>query len=516
MENLKSWFKQHFANSPETRQCVYVWLIAVSTAVLHLAVAGRYGIFRNELYFIVCGRRPAFGYVDQPPLVPLLAAATQLFGVHVWLLRLPAIAAAVALVPLSAAFARLFSRRTSAIVAAALAAAIAPALAALTATLTTATFEPLAWTACAYFLARWVKLNENRALLWAGLVAGISMEAKYGIAMWLIGLAVGLLATPARRIFAQKSFWLALAIAFAIGAPSLIWQALHGWPFLALIAHHHATGTNLTGSPLVFEIDQAIHMNLLLAPLWLAGVIAPFLIEELRPFRFLSVAFVVTTAVNILTGGKNYYLFAVYPTMFAVGVVILEKFKSWMVAAWLTAATVFFAIAVPLALPVLDPPALARYMARTHIKPRPEETAAIGAPLTQMFSDELGWKELEAQVSSVYHSLPAGEQKKAAILAPVYGDAAAIDFYGRADGLPPVISGANQYYLWGTRGYDGSIVILVNERRSRWRRFCEDLQDAGTFGVQYAMPYERDRPIFLCRGLRFDLNKAWPRFRRYE
>ena len=65
-------------------------------ATVYLSVAGRYDTFRNELYFIVCGRHPDFGYADLPPLVPLIAAGTQLFGDHTWLLRVPAIAAAVA------------------------------------------------------------------------------------------------------------------------------------------------------------------------------------------------------------------------------------------------------------------------------------------------------------------------------------------------------------------------------------------------------------------------------------
>ena len=72
-------------------------LVAAVVALVHLVSAGRYGLFANELYFIVCGRHPAIGYVDQPPLVPLLAAATQLGGINAWLLRLPAVLAAVAL-----------------------------------------------------------------------------------------------------------------------------------------------------------------------------------------------------------------------------------------------------------------------------------------------------------------------------------------------------------------------------------------------------------------------------------
>jgi hypothetical protein len=80
-----------------------VWLVAALVAIVHAATAGRYDAQRNELYFLVCGWHPDFGYVDQPPLVPLIAAATQVFGVNIWMLRLPATIAAVGLVLLCAA-----------------------------------------------------------------------------------------------------------------------------------------------------------------------------------------------------------------------------------------------------------------------------------------------------------------------------------------------------------------------------------------------------------------------------
>jgi hypothetical protein len=155
-----------------------IWAIAALSLVAHAAVAGRYDFFRNELYYIVCGRHPAFGYADQPPLVPLLAAATQIFGLSAWLLRLPAALAAASLVPLTAAFARLLGGTTQSAILAALAAAIAPALIALTQIMTTSTFEPLAWTAAAYLIARAAILDDRRALLWAGLATGIAMQAK--------------------------------------------------------------------------------------------------------------------------------------------------------------------------------------------------------------------------------------------------------------------------------------------------------------------------------------------------
>ena len=162
-------------------------IVAVVVAVVHLMSAGRYGFFANELYFIVCGRHPAIGYVDQPPLIPLLAAATQIGGVNLWLLRLPAVLAAVALVPLVVAFARLLGGSTRAAWLAAVAAAASPMLTAMGAAVSTSTFEPLAFTAVAYFVLRGVLLAESRAFWWAGLIAGIAHASKIRHHILVIG-----------------------------------------------------------------------------------------------------------------------------------------------------------------------------------------------------------------------------------------------------------------------------------------------------------------------------------------
>jgi len=428
------------------------WLIAFVIGLVHLTVAGRYDIFRNELYFIVCGRHPDFGFVDQPPLVPLLAAATQLFGDNPWLLRLPAVAAAAGLVILTAWFARLLGGNATAAFIAGVAAGIAPALIALTTTTTTATFEPIAWTAFAYFLTRAVVQGDRRAVLWAGVVAGIAMEAKYGIAFWIVPLGIGVLLTPARRILVWPALWLGALVALLLGVPSLIWQGLHGWPFLEVHANHLAKGANFTGTPIRFEVIQLFGMNILLAPLWVSGVVAPFLWAPLKPARFLSVGLLGATMLVFLAHGKDYYLFSVYPSLFAVGAVVLAQVRPVVRNVWLAAALIVSLIVAPVVLPILDPPALAAYLSFSHLAPPPSEAAAVGAPLTQLFSDELGWRDLEKQVASIYHSLPVEERTRTAILAADYGEAAALDVYGQRDGLPPALCGQNQYFLWGARG----------------------------------------------------------------
>jgi hypothetical protein len=420
------------------------WSVAGVVFLVHALVAGRYDAFRNELYFIVCGRYPAFGYVDQPPLVPLLAALTQLAGDDVWLLRLPAVLAAALLVPLTVSFARLLGVGRTGAWLAAIAAATAPLVEAVTSTLTTATFEPLLWTLTAYLITRALVRDEPRCLIWAGIVAGVALETKYGIVIWLIGLA----------------------------------------------------------------------------PLWLAGVIAPFLRAPnggagLARFRFLSIAFVVSLVVVFATHGKSYYLAGAYPALFALGAAACSALPGPLAGAWMALTAVNFALAMPLVLPVLAPDSLARFLARAPLRPHPVEVAGLGAPLTQVFSDEFGWRDLERKVADVYRALPATDRARAAILASNYGEAAAIDVYGGADHLPPAISEQNQYYLWGPRGYDGSVVIAVNAKPEFWSRICASSNIAATFGVPYAMPYERDRAILVCRGLPVPLEYAWARFKRY-
>ena len=485
-------------------------LVAAVVAVMHLVSAGRYGIFANELYFIVCGRHPAIGYVDQPPLVPLIAAFTQLGGTNTWLLRLPAVVAAVALVPLTVAFVQLLGGNGRAAWLAAVACGAAALITAMSAALSTSTFEPLAFTAVAYFITRGMLLAEPRAYLWAGLIAGIELEAKYGIVFWLIGIALGLLLFGDRSVWRSRDFWIGAAIAVLLILPNAAWQLAHGLPFLELVRNDNAG--NLTGSPLHFALDQLFLMNGLLAPLYVIGIVAPFVSKRMAHARFLSVAFVVTAVLIVVTHGKDYYLAGAYPTMFAVGAVACTRLWRWFVALWAVLAAANGALALPFVLPLDSPARLAVMLSK--FSPPPMEKACIGAPLGCIFSMEFGWQELAARTEGVYAALSRADRDKAAILASNYAEAGAIDVYGK--GLPPALSGNNQYYLWGPRGYDGSVVIAVGFEPSALAPLCGSVTVAARYGSSpYEMPYERNRPIVVCRNMHPSLAARWSEFKHY-
>lgn len=487
-------------------------IVGAIVAVLHLATAGRYGFFVNELYFIVCGRHPAVGYADQPPLIPLLSALTQLGGTNLWLLRLPAVVAAVALVPLTVAFAQLLGASGRGAWLAAIAAAASPMLTAITATLTTSTLEPLAWTAIAYFVTRAVVRDEARAWWWAALIAALSLEARYGVIIWIAALGIGLLTTRERTALRSRALAAGAVVAVVIALPNAVWQLAHGLPFLEVI--HNDNADNFTGTPLVFTIDQIFSNNLVLAPLWVAGIVAPFALSRLARFRFLAIAFAAAALIVFLTHGKNYYLAGAYPAMFALGAAAATSLPRLVVALFSVLAAANGAFALPFVLPLYAPAKLAAIVERMPVKLRPVEKASIGAPLTQVFSYEFGWEALAQRVTSVYASLAPSDRARAAIFATTYGEAAAIDVFG--NGLPPALSGNNQYYLWGPRGYDGSIVIAVDVDPARWSAWCDSLRIVARYGDSpYVMPRERDRPIVICRGLHPALAQLWPQLKFY-
>ncbi len=222
-------------------------------AVLHLAFANRYDLFRDELYFIVCGRHAAFGYVDQPPLVPVTAAALYALGGETWIVRSPAVFAAAALAWVVVRFVRLLRGGDVAAWLAGVGVGVAPMFAGLTATLNTTTFEPLAWTVVAYGLARVAVLDDGRALIWTGALAGLAMEAKYALPLWLLGLTFGLVLTRERRIFARRELWLGIVLASAIALPSVVWQGLHGWPFVEIVRNAHEKDSAV--APLDFALN---------------------------------------------------------------------------------------------------------------------------------------------------------------------------------------------------------------------------------------------------------------------
>ena len=486
---------------------------------LHAAFAGRYDLFRDELYFIVCGQHPAFGYADQPPVVPMLAAGFYALGHSVWLTRLPVTLAAAALAWLAARFARVLGGNAWAAAGAALCVTIAPILMGIAATLNTTVFEPLAWTAIAFCLVLANQTGDRRALWLCGLIAGLDFEVKYALVFWLISLACGLVMTSQRKLLARKDLWIGVALTAVIAVPSAIWQVTHGLPFLELAAA--AKYKNADTPPVAFMLNQVLILGPLLAPVWICGLIGPFVIARLKPLRFLAIAFVVCLVLVMATHGKDYYLAACYPTLFVIGAVAITHWVTSTagrvaLAGWAVAAVAVSAWLAPFALPVLSVPGLKAYVQASPIKLQPQEKGFKGTLLPQVFADQLGWHDFTHQVGDAWDKIPAAERAQTSIKVDNYGEAAALDLYGKPYGLPPVLSGHNQYYIWGPRGQHPVNLLVVQEHFERLVPYCQQASILGTTSSPDAMAYENGKVIAYCKGLKVDIRTLWPELKNFS
>jgi Dolichyl-phosphate-mannose-protein mannosyltransferase len=494
-------------------------VLAAACFLLHLIVNNRYGVFRDELYFIACGQHPALGYVDQPPLIPLIAGASHaLFGTALLPLRIVPALAMSATVALAVEFARLFGGGRFAQWLCGLAVLLGPVFLADGLLLSTDALQPLTWLMCSWCLVRLIHTNDERWWLGFGLSAGISLASKYLILLYLAGVAVGILLTPLRRSLLKPWLYLGAIIALIFLAPSIYWQAANGWPFLELLKAG-AGGKNLALPPLAFIGQQVVFVGVASAPIWLVGL-WHFSVRPASPqVRVFPIAYAVMVALNYVVHGKAYYLTPVYPVLLAGGAPAIEGWLTKSAYRWVAIGVVAGtgALAAPLALPILPPGAWASYAHALGVSSRTTATQTHDeGALPQYFADMFGWREMAEKVSAVYNALPPDQRAKAVFFGRNYGEAAAIDIYGPALHGPPAISGHNNYYFWGPRGYDGSVLITLARDPVQLRKLYRRVERVGEIDSPYAVSDETNISIYVLRGLRMPFTKVWPRLKHFD
>ncbi|HEY1976110.1 MAG TPA: glycosyltransferase family 39 protein [Candidatus Baltobacteraceae bacterium] len=488
-------------------------IAALLTLAMHLVANPHYGFFRDELYFIVCGFRPDWGYVDQPPVVPLLSAGSQLFGTSLFLLRaLPALFAA-GCVYVTCLLAIELGGGTFAVVLSALLAALMPILNAFGTKVSTDMPGLFLWPLIALLIARIANGANPRLWIWAGVAFGVCAEAKYTVFFYGAALLAGLLLTPARRIVKTPWFAAGVAAAVAIALPSFVWQSAHGWPFLEMIHNQQQTEV-VIHSPLGYVVQQILITNPILAAIWIFGLVYAFVRPELR---WIGWTYVVLIACMIAGHARNYYPGDVYPLLIACGALAIERTAALtrFRTAIVTAVAVISMLTLPFVFPVMAEAQLAaaietgQRLVSLHLN----TTRNDESPITQIFADMHGWPQLTATVARVYDALPPDQRARAAILARNFGEAGAIDVYGKAYGLPPALSGQNNYWIWGPRGYDGSVVVEVNGRCGP--DFRSQRVAVARLHDRWAMPAESRVPISVCYGLKEPLARYWPKLKTF-
>jgi hypothetical protein len=499
-----------------------VLLLALFTLLLHLTVnlAGGYGYFRDEFYYIACSDHLDWGYVDHPPLsIFILWLNRMVLGDSIFALRLvPALSGAV-LVVLTGLVTRRLGGGKRARFLACLAVSLAPVYLGVADFFSMNAFEPLLWTLAAYVLLRILNGGDRRLWLVFGVIAGLGLQNKHSMAFFVVGIVLGLLLSRQRKELVSGWFWLGGGVAALIILPNIVWQITHGWPTLEFMRNAREW-KNLPMSPFSFLFAQAMFQHPLTFPLWITGLAALYFHKGLRKYSLFGSCYIFLLVFFIAQRGKPYYLSPIYPVILGAGAVAIEKFVAGKKIGKLAGVYAGLLLAgglatLPMSLPVLPVEGYIRYSRALGVRPprmeRHDETV-----LPQVFADRFGWEEMVAEVARVYRSLTPEERARASVYAQNYGEAGAVDFFGREYGLPPALCGHNSYWLWGPRGFTGDILIIIGGNQEDHRKVFESVEQAGFHRNPYAMPSETDLPVFVCRQPLEPLEKVWARIKHFE
>ncbi|MGC1907649.1 MAG: glycosyltransferase family 39 protein [Candidatus Acidiferrum sp.] len=504
-------------------------IVAATYFAAHLCTATRYGYFRDALYYLACSEHLDWGYIDQPPLIAVVAwLARHTFGTSLRALLLWPVLAGCGRIILVAAFAReLGGKRYGAALAAVLAAVPAVWIV-IDHQFAMNAFEPLFWTGCAFVLLRMIRTGDARLWLAFGAIGGLGLENKYSMGFFAAALLLGLLLTAQRRLLWTPWLLAGGGVALLIFLPNLVWNIHRHWPFFELMRNIRASGRDVALPAPAYLGQQALMMGLQTLPFWLAGLGFYFFSRRATAYRVFGWAFALTVAFFLVMHGKDYYSAPAYPVMLAAGAVVTERFfDSARFATRSKLRTIFrgatFRVLVAmslvmtlLVLPVLPVDKFIALQKWIGVEPSRTEKNQFGAALPQYYADEFGWPEMVEQVARVYHSLPPAQQAKTAIYTENYGEAGAIDFFGARYGLPKAICAHQNYFLWGPREYTGEIMILVGSQHiEEARGHFASVEVVAKLDNPYAMPHE-NRPILLARGLKGNLQQSWARLKNWD
>lgn len=500
---------------------ILIYLAAIKL-LIPLFTSSDFGFHRDEFLYMAMGDHLAWGYLEVPPFIAVVAKISHwLFGDGLYAARFfPALAGAITVL-LTGLIAKELGGGRFAQVLSAVTYLFALVYLRINLFFMPVTFDLFFFVLAVYLFIRILKKDEPKLWIMLGVVSGLGLLNKYTMLLFGFGVAVGLLFTPYRRHFRNKWLWLSALIALIIWSPNLLWQYSEGWPFfehMRILAERQLANVQ----PVTFLLVQIL-FNIYATPIWLFGIYYYLFSGDGKAFRPIGWIYVSNLAALLFLSGKVYYLAPAYPMLLAAGSVAIEKFikrtsRNWLKPAIFALYIVGSSSAIPIGLPIFSTETMIRYFEfGSKYMGMGEalrwETGEFHE-LPQDYADMLAWEEQVAAVAKVYHSLPDEEKERCALFASNYGEAGAIDYYGKHYGLPKCISKGSSYWLWGYRYYTGEIVVVIGLDRGAIEYYFEEVEPGGVFNFPHAR--ESGVEIIIARRLKIPIEETWEIIKRYR
>ncbi|MGH3623515.1 MAG: glycosyltransferase family 39 protein [Sciscionella sp.] len=481
-------------------------VVAVQVAVL-TALSGRYGFHRDELYFLAAGAHPAWGYVDQPPLTPLLARiATTLVGDSPSGLRVASTVVGAATVLVVALVARELGGGRAVQALSAAVTALSSFVLVVSHMVSTVTVDLLLWTVIGLLVLRLLRTGDGRWWVAVGAAVGVALANKWLVLLLVSALGVALLLVGPRAVL--RSGWLAVGVGVAavLAAPVVVWQAVHGFPLLTVAAGISADDG--AENRILFVPMQLVYLSPLLVPVWVAGLVRLWRDPRLRWARALAVSYPVLCGELLVLGGKPYYSVPLLVLLTAAGV---EPALHWLGRGHRASrralvgavSVVAVAVSVLIGLPVLP-------------------AGSLNGPVLAMnkeAGEQVGWPAFAATVARAWQQIPPGQRSTAVIFTRDYGQAGALERYGQQLGLPKPYSGHMSYADWGPPPdrMTGPVVLVgAFGDGSAVRRTITDCRVVAVNDNGIGLNNEEQgTPVALCAGPVAPWSRIWPDLRRF-
>jgi len=488
------------ARQPLSRASVLLYGGAAAVVIaIHLATNSTLGFHTDELYYLDSGNHPAFGYVDFPPIVPLLARLeTGLLGVTPWTLRLLPSLLGGFLVALSGGYVRRLGGSLRLQGLALLAAIAAPFLLGSNWVFQTVTFDQVTWMVAVYWFLCLVVDRRPRYWIYLGITLGIGLEVKYTIAGLILGIGIAVLLTPALRSELRTRYpWFAAAIALSVWAPNLAWQVVEGFPTLAYLTNHQGSG----GGPLTYLIQFGVYFFFLI-PVWLVGMISLFRSPLMRP---VAIACAVPLVLFLFVG-KSYYAAGAIPVAVAQGLMAISRIERTRLRARLE-----IAVAVASALEFIT-----FFFLVVPVTPPDRIHATKLDTINEVFADSVGWEDIAKQVTTIYTDLPAADAANTVIISAYYGVPGALHVYDQSDFQPVAISPQLSDWYWLPDNLTATDALMVDYRPSDVSWMCNSPRLIAHLTVPYQVAgLEQGAPVTFC-NLKHPISQIWGRLRNFS
>jgi hypothetical protein len=499
------------------RLATSVWLIAFVFLGVHLLPQPGYGFHRDEFLYLAMGDHLHLFRMSFPPMIALLAETARALPIDLLAaVRLLPALAGVTVVLLTALICRELGGGRRAQVLAAVAVLVAPLFVRAALLFQPVVFEQLWWTIAVLALAKLLAGRDRRWWLVLGAAVGLGALTKVSVVFLGAGLLVAIAFSPLRRDFRipyksephSRFGWPAVMVATVLAIPSVTGQIAWSWP--ALVQMQALKATQLGHfNRLDFVVGQFMNLGPG-APLWLIGLIALLVTPALRRFRPLGLLSLAIFLLLLLGGGKDYYFGPLDTLLIAAAACVIGTWvdrgsRRAVFAGILAFLILGGAVLLPMGVPILPPPQMARYSAALGITQATRTNYGTTLPLPQDYADMTGWPELADAVATVFHSLPPDEQARATIFGVNYGRAGAVALFGRQLGLPYPISVHGDFYLWGPGDRSGDPTIVVGGEADVLRKYCDDVTEAARAKNPWGVDEEQDVPILVCRRPKMDL-----------